>query len=259
MKLLRIPFIAILLLVFGGGVKSQEPPNAILVEEVGITCSEDLMARYDYFLGKLRSQPSAKGLLLFYGDRTSEGRNLNLWRFLTRFYPQVRQFDRLGLQFVRGANIEETKIQFWIVPPGADSPTPNAPFQPTRITTTTRYDVVAADFHSHKGKTYLYFDGFYELGCDFGPNKVGFVDQLRKDKSLIGYLVIYTEPGKDQQYGERVAKFAVNDLLKNFRIPRTSIRTIYGGNRKNPEIEFWLVPSGDKLPIRQIEKEPASK
>lgn len=251
-------FIVIVVLALGNA-KAQERPKAVLAEEVGITCSEDLMARYDYFLGKLLLQPSARGMLLFYGDQSSEGRNLNLFRWMTEFYPQVRRFKNLNLEFVRAKNGPKTNIQFWIVPSGAEPPAPSERFQPEAITSTSRYDVAAADFHKYKGKTYLYLDGFYELGCDFAPNNVGFVDQLRKNKSLTGYFVVYTEFGKGKAYGDRIARFAVSELLKNFRISRARIKTIYGGNRNKPEIELWLVPEGDRLPTLLPDKEPSFK
>lgn len=224
------------MLSFCIGANSQEPPKAVLVDEFGILCSEELMARYDYFVGKLATHPSSKGLLILYGDRTSEGRNLSLYQYVNSFYPQVRQFKNLNLEFVRGIDQAETKVQFWIIPAGAGDPRPIETYKPLPVTSTTRY----------------------ELGCDFAPNNVGFVDLLKKNRSLTGFLVIYTEFGKGKSHGDRVAKFAINKLLKNFRISRTRIKTIYGGNRINPEIELWLVPDGHPLPELRPDREPTS-
>ena len=247
MNLPRIYLIAVLLMAFCLGANGQEPPTAVLVDEFGVLCSEELLARYDYFLGQVHANTTAKGLIVFYGDETSEGRNISLYRFIKDWYPKVRQFQGQKLEFVRGFNQRQTKIEFWLVHEGALK-TSVRPYQPFEIRSTTRYDVVRGDFHKIKGRTYFYFDGFYELGCDFGPNIFGFSQHLRTDRDLTGYLVVYSEFNKGKRYADRVITYALKHLVKNSRLPRSRFKTIYGGERKNTEVEFWLVPKGNPPP-----------
>jgi hypothetical protein len=65
-----------------------------------------------------------------------------------------------------------------------------------------------------------------------------------ENKDLNGYLLVYTGFGKGADRGRRMAAFAVNDLVRNYHVPRTRLRAVYAGHREQPEIEFWLVPKG---------------
>jgi hypothetical protein len=141
------------------------------------------------------------------------------------------------------------QIQFWIVPAGADVPKPEKEFAEQKITSTTLFDKNWADFNRDYGKLDIYSNGFLDLGCEFSPNVREFAKMLISNPELTGYLVIYTKFGKGIKHGNQVASFAVNDLVRNYSAPRNRLKTIYGGNRDEPEIELWLVPKGDKPPI----------
>lgn len=228
---------------------SQEPPKAELIDEFGKICSEDLMSRYDGFLIKLQSKPMAMGYIVLYGDRSVEGRNLNFINYLTGFYPTVRRFDKTRLSLIRGENQSQMKIQFWLVPAGANPPKPEKEFAQEKITSTTLFDKNWADFHRWYGELEIYSNGFLELGCEFSPNVSAFAETLLSNPELTGYLIVYTKFGKGIKRGNQIANFAVKNLTKNFKVPRNRLKTIYGGNRREPEIELWFVPKGDKSPI----------
>ncbi len=63
-----------------------------------------------------------------------------------------------------------------------------------------------------------------------------------------GNLIVYTKFGKGKTRANQISNFAVKDLVRNFKIPRNRLKTLFGGNREEPEIEFWLVPKGDVPP-----------
>ena len=144
---------------------------------------------------------------------------------------------------VRGENQSEMKIEFWIVPAGANPPKPAREFIEQKITSTTLFDKNWADFYKDfDGKLEIYSDGFANLGCEFSPNTEDFAKTLLLNPELIGYLVVYTKFGKGLMRGNQLANFAVRDLIKNYKVPRNRLKTIYGGNREEPQIELWFVP-----------------
>jgi hypothetical protein len=226
----------------------QEKPKAYLIDEFGKPCSEDLMARYDGFLIQLNQNPLAIGYIIFYGDDELEGRNLNFITYLTLIYPQAHRLDKSRIVLIRGENRAEMKIQFWLVPAGANPPKPEREFVEEKITSTSLFDRNRAEFNRWSGRLDIYYDGFLDLGCEFRPNVGEFANTLLSNPELTGYLIVYTEFGKGIKYGNRVASFAVVDLMNDYKVPRNRLKTIYGGNREEPEIELWFVPKGDKPP-----------
>jgi hypothetical protein len=254
MKLQNAFLTLIILFVSSQVYFGQEKQKAELIDEFGKICSEDLMARYDGFMNHLQNDPSAQGYIIFYGDSSVEGRNLKFIHYLTEYYPVVRGFDKSRLRLLRGANRNQMSIQFWVVPSGAITPKPNNEFTSIKITSTTLYDKNWADFNNWSGEINIYSEGFLELGCEFSPNRNGFATILLSNADLTGYLIIYTKFGKTRKHADKIAGYALKELTKTFKIPQNRLKTIYGGNRQEPEIEFWFVPSNDKPPIPAPDK-----
>ncbi len=82
MKAQKILLILICLFAVSQTSFGQEKTQAIQIDEFGKPCSEDLMARFDAFFIALRNEPTAKGYIVFYGDSSVEGTNLNFIRYL---------------------------------------------------------------------------------------------------------------------------------------------------------------------------------
>lgn len=248
MRLRKIFLVPAILFISFQTYSGQEQLNSRLIDEFGKLCSEELMARYDSFLGQLQNDPSAEGHIVFYGNRSTEGKNLKFVGYLKEFYPTVRGFDKTRILLTRGENQNEMKTQFWLVPAGAIPPKPEAIFTEEKIASTKQYDKSWADFNKWSGSLDIYSDGFLDLGCEFSPNTGGFAKTLLANRELKGYLIVYTEFGKGVGRGNRIASFAVKNLIKNHQVPRNRLKTIYGGNRQEPEIEFWFVPKNDQPP-----------
>lgn len=257
MKLLNMFFLILIFLTNLPSGFGQESPKAHLYDEFGKICSEDFMARYDGYLVSLYNDPNSTGYVLFYGDETLEGRNLNFLNALKK-HPEMRKFDKSRFVFRRGENRPQMHIQFWIVPAGAEAPATGKEFVQEKIVTTTLFDKNWADFYRNEydRKLEIYEPGFLDLGCEFSPNVREFADILLSNPDLNGYLVVYTKFGKGAKRGNQVAAFAVTDLMKNYKVPRNRLKTIYGGNREKPEIELWFVPKGDKPPVPKPDSKP---
>ncbi len=250
MRLPKILIAVFFVLAFSPLGFGQEKPKAQLSAELGKICSEYLMAHYDLFLADLQNHPGDLGYIVFYGDRSLEGINLNYIRFVGVNYPRFRGFPIERLIIARGADRDEMKIQLWRVPPGAELPEPERKFVAEKIAATTLFDRNWADFHKSITNEFgIYSNNFYEAnGCDFSPNAVDFADILLKNPELTGYLIVYGKIGNGKRRADRVAAFAVDDLVRNYKVPRTRLKAVYGGNRREPEIELWFVPRGEKPP-----------
>lgn len=246
-KMKRFASLIILLFAFSSFAQ-EETKKAIQVDEFGVQCSEEAMARIDNFFLRMSKVPGSTGLILFYGAHDAEGRNKKLAIYLATVYPGQRKYDTTRLALVRGANEDKLKVQFWVVPPGAIAPRPERPFLEDKYASTTLFDHSWADLNRWSGSLDIYSDGYYDLGCDFSPNRGVFAKVLKENKTLDGYLIVYTEFGKGAARGRRITDFAIRDLVKVYKVPRNRLTGVYGGNREKPEIEFWLVPRGQAKP-----------
>jgi hypothetical protein len=249
MKLRRFLFAFLISLAAFQFCFSQEKPKAVLLDEFGKFCSEEFSARLDAYISELFNNPTSAGYIVFYGEKTlPEAKNQhysNATKYLTRF----RRIDMSRIMILRGENRNEMLTQFWIVPVGAIPPKPEKAFVESKITSTKLFDNGYADFNRDAGNLDIYVNGFLDLGCDFSPNRDAFAKILLSNRNLNGYLIIYTKSGKGRKRAAQVANFALKELIRDFNVPRIRLKTLYGGNREAPEIEFWLVPKNDKPPV----------
>jgi hypothetical protein len=244
----------VLLLIFTINALSQKTSEAIPVDEFGDVCSEDLMARMDNFMIQINNNPTARGLVVFHGRTDTEGRNLKLADYIAR-RPTRPGVGLPKLPIIRGENRNKQLIQFWLVPPGAPEPKPDRPYVPSTYAETTLFDRSPVRFHRWEGVLDIYVDGFYDLGCDFSPNRKVLSEILRMNEDLNAYLVVYTD-SENRKDGLKLASWALNDLVKNHKVSRSRVRAIFGGLRKESEIEFWLVPKGKPSPKARPNLDP---
>ncbi len=233
---------------------AQQRPKAILVDEFGEVCSEFLMSRIDNLMAQLSNNPSAIAIVIFHGRKDTEGRNQFLLRYISVLYPMMRGFDRSRMRFLEAETRDNQQIQFWLVPPGAEQPG-FSPYKSPTYTEPTLFDRAWIGFNRREGQLDIYRDGFLNLGCSFSPNRGRFAKALQDTSDLDAFLLVYTTR-ENRSHGVKLASFALNDLVVNYRVPRKRVRSIYGGIRKKPEIELWLVPRGQKPPRLDLSKPP---
>ena len=243
---LKILFLVLIACAVSQAAFSQKETQAILFDEFGEVCYEDFSARYDSFANALQNDPASNAFIVFNGNKSREGANLNFVKALLNYAVIQRGLDKSRIVIFRGENLDKAKTQFWLVPAGANTPETGTAFKNEKISATSRFDSSWADFYKSEGKLDIYQDGFHNLGCDFLPNTAEFSKVLLADENLTGYLVIY---GNKKSRAERVVKFAADDLVKNYKVPRKRLKTVYGGKREEPQIEFWFVPKNDKPPV----------
>lgn len=249
---MKTAFVALLVLAINGF--PQTSPAPIPVDEFGEVCSEDLMARMDNFQIQINNNPTARGVVVFHGRTDTEGRNQKLSDYIER-RPTRPGVGLPRLSIIRGENRSKQLIQFWLVPAGVLEPKPDRPYLPNAYTETTLFDRSAVGFHRWEGVLDIYDDGFYDLGCNFSPNKTVFSEILRTNGNLNAFLIVYAD-SKTRKDGLRLASWALNDLVRNHKVSRSRVRAIFGGLRKESEIELWLVPEGKLNPTARPNLDP---
>ncbi len=76
--------------------------------------------KMDAFFVELSNNPAAQGYIINYGtDREIAKREKQIRNSIT-----FRRYDASRITLVRGGNREVIKTDLWLVPPGAESPTP---------------------------------------------------------------------------------------------------------------------------------------
>ena len=95
----KLIVLCLLLLTVHLFVFSQEKINPQLLDRFGEICSEDFMARYDNLLLEIQSNKDSKAHILFYGNETKEGKNLEFIKmeFKRKFGNRKRPDLKKGL------------------------------------------------------------------------------------------------------------------------------------------------------------------
>jgi len=98
----------------------QETPKAIKFDEFEKATNGYVKMKMDVFFVELRNNPAAQGYIINYGtDREIAKREKQIRNSIT-----FCRYDASRITLVRGGNREVIKTDLWLVPPGAESPTP---------------------------------------------------------------------------------------------------------------------------------------
>lgn len=107
------------------------------IDEFGQIGECDFGARLDHLMITLQEKPNATGYLIFY-----QGKDVLPARYESNFnerrarnHLQFRRFDPSRLVFVNGGFREEQATELWIVPDGAEPPTPTQTITKPKIPT----------------------------------------------------------------------------------------------------------------------------
>lgn len=241
----RIYLSAILLLIFGFGARGQEPSKAVLVDEfANMFCSDELRARLDTFFATIQEKPGSVGYVVARADAAMPGRFLKYFRTFQN-HRQFRRFDPERVRYYRGPNTDSLHVQFWLVPKGAQPPEVPLEFRQEPIHSSVMFD--ASEISSVK-KGVVEFGGGNEP-CDFGLNLDQFAIDLGANPGLNGYLVASSYGRRDSSRTKKALKITAGQLIKQHRVPASSIKILYVGGRRSRVMQLWLVPKGSQPPL----------
>ena len=229
MNLPRINLIVILLLGFGIGVNSQDPPKAVLVDEhANIPC--DSMARLDHFYSDLHQTPNSMGFVII-ANSSNKRRESAFRERMIENYTRFRGFDPKRIKIVRASSGDEMRISFWRVPAGASEPQVDAD-QSYEIPSTNKLPFVfgSEERSGHVECSEAHVDIFARF---LKANPTSRANLVFRDKS--------------ERAGKRRADWVVSNLVRQYGIARKRIRVfivrpearIAGAE---PITEYWYLP-----------------
>jgi hypothetical protein len=204
-------------------------PQPRMIDEFrtsGNNCEEGF-ARLDVFLVELNNNPNDQGVIVLYGDvsdaRASSRREIELRNHLVS-----RKFPPDRVTFIRGGSKVRGTTQFWIVPPGAETPTVERAAEPERAT-----------------EPYLYAQNYIDgvAGCSGHQYDVAaYGNELKSQPGSRGRVVIsQSSPAKYRR--------ELNVILRGLGskgLPRSRITAVYKyvGRKKILEgNELWIIPA----------------
>ena len=255
MKLIILSLIlAVLFTSFQVCLGQKESKPILYKELVEEYCNEIWKRDVDLFLNEASKYPDSKVYILFNGKNSLEGKNL-LYLEQSRNYIKFRGFDVNRVVTVRGENKDKMTLQLWIVPTDAVPPTVSKNFVKEKIDSTILFDKSWADWYQGVVLEWtIYSYSYVNEGCGVDLNMKAFAETLNSQSNLTGYLVVYTKFGKGKRQAKKVTDFALKELTRQYKVPKSRLKTIYGGNGNEPELELWFVPDGNNLSLPKPDK-----
>ena len=121
----------------------QDTKIPIIIDEFGRMGDCETRGRLDNFLVRIQENPDAAGYIIIYQGKNAlpAEYEVSSYEKIIRSHLAFRNFDASRVTFLNGGFREELSIELWLIPSGANEPTPtntvSAPVMP-------------------KGKTFLY-------------------------------------------------------------------------------------------------------
>lgn len=264
-----------------GGAVSQAPhrlPKATLFDEVAVIGSCEIRARLQRFASELSKNPSDRGWIITYASPKLAGRaELAAWEASIVDGIALGSYDRPRIVLIRGGYRHEQSIELWLVPPGAKDPmpTPTLPDQREAEQNTFLYSRQALIQNSQSWNLLNEFltaplrDGAGEdepaeseflATVELTPEEteqerfrwvdLGIAARLANvERTATGVIVFYAD---DRVYDiarlTRFIELGRHRLLDYGRLADPRLVVEYGGSRRYPQVEFWIVRSGGSWP-----------
>lgn len=221
-------------------------PAARLVDKFGDIQMSDLMARLDYFAIELNAEPASQGVIVAYSaPHKFPGWPTRRARMSRTYLISTRGLDASRLSVVYAGLRDDTAIELWAVPPGAEPPA--KPFDLSLLMSREktalpfdRYAVIERGdaSESEYGDAHPDDPALYEL----------FAEMLKRDPALRGCVIGYTSRRGSAAAARRIAASAKLTMAKSFAVDVSRVAALAGGRRESKMIELWLVPPGAPLP-----------
>jgi hypothetical protein len=221
MKPLYAFFLIFILVSSATFAQTQKKPKPYLFDEFGKVNRSEFNRRYSAFLTELVKDCDLTGYIINYGS----AKDVSATERGIRNQTKTRRCSYSGLRIVivNGGETKEQKVQFWIVPVGADPPELISD-EPPKANKIDEFGEVS--------------DRYFNWSLD------NFVERLREVKTATGYIVNY---GSDEEVSLRIKEitkhFGCRDCLMDLRIV-----IMNGGTRKTLKTELWIVPQGVEPP-----------
>lgn len=209
-------------------------PTATKIDEFSIITDVDFKTQIDSFYTELLQNLNSQGYIINYGSEDEVATREKLIQESLGF----RKFDAGRITIVRGGEAEIPKTEFWIVPPGADNPTPD--YDNSNRTELTQ------------SKTFVPYrlEEFGQVSDRFLKWIFSeFLGKLEKEQTLKGYILIRGSEEDMTVFEERIRN------LESFqKFNSDQIIFIKSEARGQSTVALWFVPNEAELPEELITK-----
>lgn len=222
MKLRKIILLFFISIGFLNICLAQESPKAVLIIESGRMNCEEILAATDSFYIELLNNPNSQGYFVIYG-KDEEIREKANYEMLFDGAIFFRKFDANLVRKVRGEETENIKVQFWLVPAGAEKP-----------------DFKEATWNFSlppETKPYLFYSNSPDFDhiCVRPSHNKTYTEFINGNPTFRGNIVIYESSLKKF----RKTKAKILKMLPD--VPENRLKFFYV-QRKDSIFELWIVP-----------------
>ena len=243
-----------------------ENKPAVKFDEFGDILISELKARLDNYAVQLQNQPTARGFIIVYRTRRDlPGLNHSLSLSMKDYLVNSRGLPADRIVVVDGGVALCLTQELWVVPQGSAPPAKSD----ARI-----------GFFQYSDSAWKFDEyGFGPLERDkrFGPSRIvdydaeyleAYANEVKGKRKYLACVIAYAqynprpglvdygdyEPVRDvmlDRPGTAQGRLALEKryLTKVYGIPASKIRTIDGGYRKRRQVELWIVPADEPLPV----------
>lgn len=229
-----LSFIAIsVAFIFTSHVSAQErTEKAVKIQEYipDPDHYEDALARLDDFAVQLQTEQKGRGYIIGYNKPDYPvgiySRQLNNGKYIL---TKLRGIAESRLTVIDGGYRENAAIELWLVPDGAEPPTPNA---------TSNYKI---DEHRHRlfDKPLVSNEGGFLILDD--DTLASCASELKKYPNAKARLSAFSSSTTERAKIIKLAKKARQILTTKYLIDARRI-IITTGKKEYAEIEFWILP-----------------
>jgi hypothetical protein len=191
---------------------------------------------------ELSNDPTSQGYIIIYREggkqNLARGRRREIENWVSR-----QHFDPSRITFMDGTVQVEAKTQFWLVPPGAETPKVK-PDDPKALAMPEPQRIESAEPATPYVFSNEIADGVAGCGGSEGLDVSGFIEELKGHPAYRGNIVI-KRPTRTEFL--RMEKQLLSDLAAS-RIARVRIRTFFVKSDFE-DVELWVLPR--KSGVRQ--------
>lgn len=218
-------------------------------DEFGDLQISDIIARLDNFAIQLQQEPDTRGFIMIYRARRDlPGLNSRLADRMKRYMVDSRGVAADRVVTIDGGVASALVQELWIVPVGS-TPKPR-----DDVYTGPLIDTESAwKFDEHFVPSPR--DEMGEVNYPLGSSLEAYAEVLRKYPNSHAYIIAYPQYSRGRGQLDRrgtatkMLGAVRRNLVDEYRIPRSRIKTVNGGYRKLRQIELWIVPRCEHAPI----------
>ena len=222
--------------------------RAWLFNKLGDTNCEMIDLYLNEYAQGIRKQPESHAPIIAYIGRNDWlGKIPRYVSYIKSYLSDLVEKDSRSVTVVNGGYRDNLSIELWIVPNrvSAPSPTESTPEVKPNEQVPYKFDETEAVIMEYNKKSYLSFG----LLCTLPYPEWGeFFRILGNDQNLKGHIIIYVGQNETRQYANRIRRFLITDLIKDYSEEVKQLTTSYGGKREWSQIEIWLVPKDKPNP-----------